>query len=171
MAADLRPLSVRQPWLHLTSLRRPAKPTGISCYTEAVPYGDISVPPVQPLHPFPPSLPPPLHLGQYHRGKSKGGVGPRFAPTCQGSTTKRAEPSLRMPGGQVLPYCTAFTWPRCLPAPAPLGEPRHGENPNREELSVAHLGMINLSYVANKGELSVALFSWGNLNLPALMNC
>ncbi|KAJ4939375.1 hypothetical protein JOQ06_028824, partial [Pogonophryne albipinna] len=30
------------------------------------------------------------------------------------------------------------------------GEPQHGGNPNREELSVAHLGMINLSYVANK---------------------
>lgn len=86
-----------------------------------------------------------------------GGVGLYFAPTCQGSTTKGAEPSLRMPGGQVLPYYTAFTWPRCLPAPAPLGEPQHGGNQNREELSVAHLGMVNLSYVANKGELSGSL--------------
>lgn len=86
-----------------------------------------------------------------------GGVGVCFAPTCQGSTTKRAEPSLRMPGGQVLPYCTAFTWPCCLPVLAPLGEPQHEGNWNREELSVAHLGMINLSYVADKGELSGSL--------------
>lgn len=48
------------------------------------------------------------------------------------------------------PYC-------CLPAPAPLGEPQHGGDQNREELSVAHLGMVNLSYVANKGELSGSL--------------
>ncbi|CAB1427840.1 unnamed protein product [Pleuronectes platessa] len=68
----------------------------------------------------------------------------------QGSTTKGAEPSLRMPGGQVLPYYTVFTWPRCLPALAPLGEPQHGGNHNRGELSVAHLGLLNLSYVANK---------------------
>lgn len=80
-----------------------------------------------------------------------------FAPTCQGSTTKRAEPSLRMPGGQVLPYCAAFTWPCSLPVLAPLGEPPHEGNWNREELSVAHLGMINLSYVADKGELSGSL--------------
>lgn len=40
LGADLRPLSVRQSWLHLTSLWRPPKPTGISCYTEAMPYGD-----------------------------------------------------------------------------------------------------------------------------------
>lgn len=107
--------------------------------------------------PIPLSPPPPLHLGQYHRWKWMGGVGLCFAPTCQGSTTKGAEPSLRMPGGQVLPYYTAFTWPCCLPALAPLGEPQHGGNQNREELSVAHLGMVNLSYVANKGELSGSL--------------
>lgn len=40
LGADLRPLSVRQSWLHLTSLWRPPKPTGISCYTEAMAYGD-----------------------------------------------------------------------------------------------------------------------------------
>lgn len=80
-----------------------------------------------------------------------------IAPTCQGSTTKRAEPSLRMPGGQVLAYYTAFTWPCCLSAQAPLGDPKHEGNQNREELSVAHLGMVNLSYVANKGELSGSL--------------
>lgn len=34
---------------------------------------------------------------------------------------------------------------------------KHGGNQNREELSVAHLGMVNLSYVANKGELSGSL--------------
>lgn len=40
LCADLRPLSLRQSWLHLTSLWRPPKPTGISCYTGAMPYGD-----------------------------------------------------------------------------------------------------------------------------------
>lgn len=44
-----------------------------------------------------------------------------------------------------------------FPALAPLGEPQHGGDQNREELSVAHLGMVNLSYVANKGELSGSL--------------
>lgn len=77
-----------------------------------------------------------------------------FAPTCQGYTTKRAEPSLRMPGGQVLPYCTAFTWPYCFRVLAPLGDPQHEGNQNRGELSITHLEMVNLSYVANKGELS-----------------
>lgn len=86
-----------------------------------------------------------------------GGVGLCIALTCQGSTTKGAEPSPRMPGGQVLPYYTVFTWSCCLPALAPLGKPQHGGNQNREELSAAHLGMVNLSYVANKGELRGSL--------------
>lgn len=59
------------------------KAHGISSYTEAVPYGDISVPLLQPLH-----------LGQYRRWKWMGGVGLCIVPTCQGSTTKGAEPSL-----------------------------------------------------------------------------
>lgn len=106
--------------------------------------------------PIPLSPPPPLHLGQYHRWKWMGGVDVYmcFAPTCQGSTTKRAEPSLRMPGGQVLPYFGAFTWLFLLPCRAPLGQPQHEGSQNREELSLTHLGMVNPSYVANKGELS-----------------
>lgn len=96
--ADLWPLSVRQPWLHLTSFRRSAKSTGISSYTEAVPCGDTSVPPLQPFH-----------LEQNRRWKWMGGAGLCLAPTCQRSTTKGAEPSIRMPGSQVLPYYKALT--------------------------------------------------------------
>lgn len=81
LGADLRPLSVRQSWLHLTSLWRSAKPTGISSYTVAMPYRDISVPPPQPFH-----------LGQYCRWKWMGGVGLCIASTCRGWTTKGVEP-------------------------------------------------------------------------------
>lgn len=121
LGADLRPLSFRQSWLHLTSLWRPPKPTGISCYTGAMPYGDsVSLQALLLslcLHFHP------IHPGQYHRWKWLGGVGVymRFAPTCQGSTTKTAEPSLRMPSGQVLPYFGAFTWPFLLPCPGSTG--------------------------------------------------
>lgn len=41
-----------------------------------------------------------------------------------------------------------------FPVVAPLGQPQHEGSQNREELSVTHLGMVNPSYVANKGELS-----------------
>lgn len=44
--------------------------------------------------------------------------------------------------------------PCCLPVPSSGGRAAHGGNWDREELSVAHLQMINLSYVADKGELS-----------------
>lgn len=95
-----------------------------------------------------------------------------FAPTCQGSATKGAEPSPRMPGGQVLPYCVAFTWPPLPACPRLRREGRSiGGNWNREDLSVAHLQMINLSYVADKGELSgfsAVLFAFWKLKSSSL---
>lgn len=44
-----------------------------------------------------------------------------------------------------------------FPVLAPLGEPQHEGNQNREDLSVSQLGTVNPSYVANKGELSGVL--------------
>lgn len=47
--------------------------------------------------------------------------------------------------------------PAAFLSSALTGVPVHGGNWNREELSVAHPQMINLSYVADKGELSGSL--------------
>lgn len=160
VGADLRPLSVRQPWLRLTSLWRPAKPTGISCYTGAVPYGDISVPPLAAPPPIPPlSPPPPPSTGDNITGES-GWEGLVCALPQPVRDPPQRELSPLSPDAR-RPSLTLRHGIHMAPAASPSclrrGEPRHGRSRNREELSVAHLGTVNLSYAADKGELSGSL--------------
>lgn len=80
----------------------------------------------------------------------------RFAPTCQGSTTKRAEPFSGCPAAKS--YLTAQHSHGLAASLSWLHWERHSMKGIRKEMSSqSHLGMVNLSYVANKGELSGSL--------------
>ncbi|TNN54671.1 hypothetical protein EYF80_035153 [Liparis tanakae] len=107
--ADLRPLSVRQPRLHLTSLWRPARPTGISRYTEAVPCGDISVP----------STSPSVSSSTWDNITGESG---REGPVGASPQPVRDPPQRELSPLSGCPAATsyltaAFTWPGRLPAP------------------------------------------------------
>lgn len=107
--------------------------------------------------PIPLSQPPPLHLGQYHRWKWMGGVSVCICASPQpvrDPPQRELSPLSGCPAARsylTLVHSHGFSSFLVL---APLGQPQHEGSQNREELSVTHLGMVNPSYVADKGELS-----------------
>lgn len=95
----------------------------------AVPYGDITVPSLQPLHP--------LQLGEYHRWKWMGGTGLCFALTCQEATTKGSwalSPDARRPSFTLLHSIHMALLPPCSASAGSAGEARR-ESEQRGALS------------------------------------
>lgn len=154
LGADLRPLSVRQSWLHLTSLWRPPKPTGISCYTGTMPYGDSVS-----LQALLLSLCVHLHPSTWDNITGESGWEGLMC-ICASPQPVRDPPQRELSPLSGCPAAKSYLTLEhshgfsSFPVLAPLGQPQHEGSQNREELSVTHLGMVNPSYVGNKGELS-----------------
>ena len=150
--ADLRPLSVRQPQLHLTPLWRPAKPAEISSYRNPCPVGTAHCLLFKHLLPsMPPFTPTPPTPYQTISQVKVDGRGRCTSPKPVSVPPQRELSHHRMPNGEVLPYNIHKACCSCVGL--------HSTVRTNTWREVNYLQMMNLNG-ANKGGLRGLIYFW-----------